>query len=270
MPNISQSEIRKKEFYVVRDSTTGNVIKLIFPNNLQIGVVGTNEEPNSVFYGKIGIGVSNPTALLHFEAGTTAQGTSPIKFTSGSLLATPEPGAIEYDGTDIFYTIDTDSQVRRNITAKPYASYFSTQNQTNSPVTNESIFTFNNTAYESYFTLGSSTKIYAQYTAYYNVAFSVQFNNNDSSDQIGRVWLKKDGVNVSSTRSDVTVPKAQGGTDGQSILAVNFFIMIESGHYIELAWSATNTKLTAETLPAGTSPTTPASPSIVVTLNRVD
>lgn len=37
-------------------------------------------------------------------AGTTAAGTAPMKFTLGVNLTSPEAGAVEYDGTHLFYT----------------------------------------------------------------------------------------------------------------------------------------------------------------------
>lgn len=52
--------------------------------------------------GQIGIGVSSPTAILHLKAGTA--GTAPLKLTSGTNLATPENGAIEYNGTHLYFT----------------------------------------------------------------------------------------------------------------------------------------------------------------------
>jgi len=54
--------------------------------------------------GNVGIGVINPTARLHLAAGTTAAGTAPLKFTSGTDLTTPEAGVIEYDGTRFYMT----------------------------------------------------------------------------------------------------------------------------------------------------------------------
>ncbi len=54
--------------------------------------------------GNVGIGVTSPTAMLHLPASTTAAGTAPIKITSGTLMTTPEAGAIEFDGTSLYYT----------------------------------------------------------------------------------------------------------------------------------------------------------------------
>ena len=46
--------------------------------------------------GNVGIGTTSPTATLHLKAGTATASTAPLKFTSGTLLGTPEDGTIEY------------------------------------------------------------------------------------------------------------------------------------------------------------------------------
>lgn len=52
---------------------------------------------------RTGLGtITTPTALLHIAAGTTT--IAPIKLTSGTNLTTPEAGAIEYNGTNLFFT----------------------------------------------------------------------------------------------------------------------------------------------------------------------
>lgn len=51
-----------------------------------------------------GIGTVLPTALLHLGAGTAAANTAPLKLTSGTNLTTAEAGAMEYDGTNLFFT----------------------------------------------------------------------------------------------------------------------------------------------------------------------
>lgn len=56
---------------------------------------------------QIGINVVNPSARLHLAAGTTSAGTAPIKIVTGALMTTPENGAIEFDGTNLFLTSST-------------------------------------------------------------------------------------------------------------------------------------------------------------------
>jgi len=48
--------------------------------------------------------LTQPTAYLHFPAGTASAGTAPIKLTSGTNNTTAETGAIEYNGTNLFFT----------------------------------------------------------------------------------------------------------------------------------------------------------------------
>ncbi len=54
--------------------------------------------------GNLGIGTVNPTAYLHIKAGTTAASHAPLKLTSGTNMTTAEAGAMEYDGTNLFFT----------------------------------------------------------------------------------------------------------------------------------------------------------------------
>ncbi len=58
----------------------------------------------SYFSGNIGIGITNPTAYLNLKAGTITAGTAPLKFTSGPLLTASEAGAVEYDGSHLYFT----------------------------------------------------------------------------------------------------------------------------------------------------------------------
>jgi hypothetical protein len=68
---------------------------------------GINAAPANglIVSGKVGFGLTSPTALLHLKAGTATANTAPLKFTSGVKLTTPEAGTIEFDGTDFFITI---------------------------------------------------------------------------------------------------------------------------------------------------------------------
>lgn len=56
------------------------------------GLTGTG----TTIAGLIGIGVNTPTAALHLKAGTAAANNGPLKFTAGTLLATPELGSMEF------------------------------------------------------------------------------------------------------------------------------------------------------------------------------
>jgi hypothetical protein len=57
--------------------------------------------------GNVGIGTASPTARLHLSAGTASASSAPLKFTSGINLTTAEAGAMEFNGTNLFFSPST-------------------------------------------------------------------------------------------------------------------------------------------------------------------
>jgi hypothetical protein len=56
--------------------------------------------------GNVGIGTTAPTAKLNLAAGSAAASSAPLKFTTGTLMTTPEDGAMEYNsGSGLWFTI---------------------------------------------------------------------------------------------------------------------------------------------------------------------
>lgn len=74
----------------------------IFETQSVSGVVMTYINPS----GSLGVrqGATSSTAYLHIAAGSATASTAPIKLTSGTNLTTGETGAIEYNGTNLFFT----------------------------------------------------------------------------------------------------------------------------------------------------------------------
>ena len=52
----------------------------------------------------VGFGISLPTATIHLKQGSSSPSGAPMKFTSGTNLAVPEPGAHEWDGLRLHIT----------------------------------------------------------------------------------------------------------------------------------------------------------------------
>lgn len=61
------------------------------------------------FMGNTGFGggAGTPTAKINIGAGSASAGTAPLKFTSGTLLTTPENGAVEFLNDKTYITIST-------------------------------------------------------------------------------------------------------------------------------------------------------------------
>jgi hypothetical protein len=73
------------------------------------------------------------TAALQIRAGVSTAGGAPIKLTAGSLLAAPEAGAIEFDGTDFYITDGT--PVRHKIVTDNNSVTFSSKTIASSGLT---------------------------------------------------------------------------------------------------------------------------------------
>jgi hypothetical protein len=58
---------------------------------------------------RVGIVQATPTAWLHLGIGASGASSAPLKFTSGTNLATPEVGTVEWDAVQLYHTIDTSS-----------------------------------------------------------------------------------------------------------------------------------------------------------------
>jgi len=56
---------------------------------------------------------ATPTAHLHIGAGTATANTAPLKLTAGTNLTTPENGAFEFDGINLYFTV---GGVRKTVT----------------------------------------------------------------------------------------------------------------------------------------------------------
>lgn len=79
------------------------------------GIYQESQNMRNYFAGPVGVGTDSPSAFLHLRPGNTGAGQAQLKLTSGAMLATPESGAIEYNGTDLYFTDNTG--VRKNISS---------------------------------------------------------------------------------------------------------------------------------------------------------
>lgn len=102
---------------VIKPSTllTPQTLGIIIQNSAGNTMHSVDNAGAGYFAGNVGIGTTAPTAVVHLKAGTAAANTAPLKLTSGTLNTTPEAGAIEFDGTNLYFV--TSAGVRKTITA---------------------------------------------------------------------------------------------------------------------------------------------------------
>jgi hypothetical protein len=113
------------------------------------------------------------------------------------------------------------------------------------------------------------SKITVDYAGLYNLQFSFQFVNTDTQIHDTDVWFRKNGTDIASSNSRFSIPNSHGGVDGHLIAALNFFLDMDPGDFVEIMWHTDDVQVLIEQLPTAASPTRPATPSAIVTMSYV-
>lgn len=90
-----------------------NIGNVIYGSNVYGNGFATTSTPQAS--GRIGIGLTTPTARLHLAAGTTSANSAPLKLSSGTLMTAAEAGAVEFL-TDKAYLTITTGTARKELT----------------------------------------------------------------------------------------------------------------------------------------------------------
>lgn len=151
----------------------------------------------------------------------------------------------------------------------PYGAFQDSTDQAAASTTAAYAITYNTTDYANGITLTNSSRLNVSNPGVYNIQFSIQFANDDTQIQDVDVWFRKNGTDVAGSNSKFSVPNSHGGTDGHLIAGLNFFIELAANDYVEIMWATSSTLVTIEHLAAQTTPTRPATPSVIVTMTYV-
>lgn len=129
--------------------------------------------------------------------------------------------------------------------------------------------TFNTTAIERGIRVVDGSKIYVDRAGIYNWQISVQLNNTDSQAHSFDIWGRKNGVDIPESNTSYTVPSSHGGAPGRVVPALNFWMELAAGDYVEVMWFVDNSLVTIQYTGVQASPDRPATPSIILTVNEV-
>lgn len=153
--------------------------------------------------------------------------------------------------------------------SNPFGAFSSEVDQTAASTTVAYAVTYSNTDISDSVFLSNSSRLNTTYPGIYNLQFSIQLVNTDTQIHDVDVWAAINGTNVANSNSRFSVPNSHGGVDGHLIAALNLFLTMQAGDYVELYWHTTNTAVSVEYLSAGSSPTRPATPSVIATMSFV-
>jgi hypothetical protein len=127
----------------------------------------------------------------------------------------------------------------------------------------------NTTDFSNNVTVVDTTKLTAAKSGIYNLQWSGQFNNTDTTEHDVSVWLRINGVDVPGSAGFVGVISSHGGIDGHAIIGWNYYIQLTAGQYVEIWWSPFSQQLSLECYGPSTGPTRPATAAVVATLSFV-
>jgi hypothetical protein len=114
------------------------------------------------------------------------------------------------------------------------------------------------------------SKITVECPGTYNIAFSLQFKSTSNTTESVDVWFMKNGVNIDDSNSIFGIsPRKSASIPSQLIASLNFFIDLDAGDFIEIMWHVSSSDIVLEHFAAGASPTRPATPSAIVTVQFV-
>ena len=151
----------------------------------------------------------------------------------------------------------------------PYGAFQDSTDQTAASTTAAYAVKFNTTDFTNGVTVSNDSRLNVKSYGIYNVQFSIQFANTDTQIHDVDIWFRKSGTDIAASNSRFSIPNSHGGTDGNLIASLNFWVEMNANDYVEIMWHTTSTNVRIEQLPTQTTPTRPATPSAIVTVNYV-
>ncbi len=154
----------------------------------------------------------------------------------------------------------------------PHAMLMSDQDQTSAGVTSENIVTYNVPVIEQAIEVRNGSEIWFEQPGQYLITFSLMFTNRGNAAQIIEVWAKQDGTNypLSNTRFDIAARKSESVWSHSVATITGIFTVTDPDTtYLRIAWWSDGASVFLESYPAGTNPTRPAIPSVILTANLI-
>lgn len=152
----------------------------------------------------------------------------------------------------------------------PHGAFHDETDQVAANTTTAYAVMFSNTDISNGVTLASGSRFTVAVDGVWNLQFSLQLKNVSNDGQDFDIWFRKNGTNIANSNSRFHIPaRKSSGDPSHLIAALNFFVEMVAGDYVEIVGCVTSTDVSLEAFPAGTSPTRPAIPSAIATMTFV-
>jgi hypothetical protein len=150
-----------------------------------------------------------------------------------------------------------------------YGAFHDTSTVTATSTTTAYVMNLGSVDLQNGVSIVGGTKVTVANAGIYNFQFSAQLSNPNAAIADVSVWIRINGVNVTDGAGTNGVPAKHGGNDGLQIISWNYVLSLAAADYIELVWRSDTTGVKLITFPATVSPTTPQSPSLIVTIQAL-
>lgn len=154
----------------------------------------------------------------------------------------------------------------------PHALLMSDQDQSSAGVTSANLVTYNQPIIAQGIEVRNNSQIWFEHPGEYLVTFSLMFTNRGNSVQEIEVWAKDNGTDypLSNTRFDIAARKSESVWAHTVATITGIFTVSDpSNKYLQIAWWSDGADVFLEGYAAGTNPTRPAIPSVILTVNFV-
>ena len=154
----------------------------------------------------------------------------------------------------------------------PYAMLMSSQDQSSAGTTSANNLTYNEVVLSRGIEVRNSSEVWFERAGQYLVSFSLQVTNRDNAAHLFEVWAGFNGSNypLSNTRFDIPARKSSDEWSHivPSITGI-FTVSNPDTDYLTIKWWSDSTLVFIEHYAAGTSPTRPEIPSVIMTVHGI-
>lgn len=152
----------------------------------------------------------------------------------------------------------------------PYGAFSNNNGQTATSTATTDVVEFDSTEQSQGVYLSNTTRIYVRNGGIYNLQYSLQLKNSNNDFEYADVWFRKNGTDIPNSASRFGLPARKSTGDPSHLIgAMNTFLDLAAGDYIELAGSVSNTTVALEYLAADAIIPRPAIPAVIFTVNYV-
>ena len=184
------------------------------------------------------------------------------------------PSATALTGAELVPLVQGGANVKATIDSiraydAAYGGFSDSTDQTGN-ISAGTVITFNTIDVADGITLVSNQRITVPNDGKYNFQFSIQYKNNSNAQEDATVWLRINGVDLTNSATQYTIPaRKSAGIFGYNVAALTFLLDLNANDYVEIVWIPTATAVSIEHLPASLSPAYPAIPAIIATMIQI-